>query len=102
MASIGAVSEKPGLVSLGLPVDYVAAWYDACATFVDLAPWHRILERQAIQIDATSSLSLSSKSNASVHLALSDKSTAKYYNRYKVAQSMFPSLVIQKILLKIH
>ncbi|OQR90425.1 hypothetical protein THRCLA_09350 [Thraustotheca clavata] len=66
LASIGSVSEKPGLISLGLPADSVAQWYDACATFVELSPWHKMVERQSIQVDASSSISLSSKPNSSV------------------------------------
>ncbi|OQR82752.1 hypothetical protein ACHHYP_15560 [Achlya hypogyna] len=63
LASVGSVSEKPGLA---LPADAVAAWYEACATFVDLAPWHKLMERQSVQIDATESISLSSKPDSSV------------------------------------
>ncbi|ETV91658.1 hypothetical protein, variant [Aphanomyces invadans] len=66
MASIGAVSEKPGLLSLGLTQDQVVEFYDTCAKFAELQPWLRLVERQAIQIDATSSLSLSSKPHSSV------------------------------------
>ncbi|KAG9411991.1 hypothetical protein AC1031_017630 [Aphanomyces cochlioides] len=65
MASIGAVSEKPGLMSLGLSPEQLAEFYESCATYAELQPWLRIVERQAIQIDASSSLSVSSKSNSS-------------------------------------
>ncbi|EQC32066.1 hypothetical protein SDRG_10263 [Saprolegnia diclina VS20] len=51
LASIGSVSEKPGLP---LPADAIQAWYEACATFVDLSPWRKLVERQSIQIDTTS------------------------------------------------
>jgi hypothetical protein len=66
MASIGSVSEKPGLASLGLSPEQLKAWHEACAKFGNLKPWTKLMERQAIQIDATSSLALNTKSNSSV------------------------------------
>ncbi|KAF0692886.1 Aste57867_16088 [Aphanomyces stellatus] len=66
MASIGSVSEKPGLLSLGISPDQVKEFYATCAKFAELQPWRRMVERQAIQIDASSSLSLNSKPNSSV------------------------------------
>ncbi|ETV70470.1 hypothetical protein, variant 2 [Aphanomyces astaci] len=66
MASIGAVSEKPGLLSLGLTNDQVVEFYEACAKYAELQPWRRLVERQAIQIDATTSLALNSKPQSSV------------------------------------
>ncbi|RHZ32409.1 hypothetical protein DYB31_001281 [Aphanomyces astaci] len=41
-------------------------FYEACAKYAELQPWRRLVERQAIQIDATTSLALNSKPQSSV------------------------------------
>ncbi|RHZ38334.1 hypothetical protein DYB26_013080, partial [Aphanomyces astaci] len=40
-------------------------FYEACAKYAELQPWRRLVERQAIQIDATTSLALNSKPQSS-------------------------------------
>lgn len=53
LASVAEVSERPGLISgAGVTLEVLGAFYAACAQYANLEPWHRLAERQAIQVDA--------------------------------------------------